>query len=565
MAPSAAFFSDASHFTIQGSQFTATQTTSIQSLAVDPALEILHKHQALEATHTSKTAANAAKCKPGTRAEAIKDITRWAAARQIEAARQAEDDRRVDAACQVEADLQVEVEPSSKSSVESVLWLRGPAGAGKTCIMREVARICRQEGVLAGDYFFSTRVPGLDDEAPFVATIVSHLITVIPALDNPIRETIRCNPTIFKQALDLQVEELISNHTAIIPPQTPRILVVDGFDECRDQSQRKHLLDLLHSLVTPPHFFRVVMASRPEYDIRTAFDQPPLESMTKILHLEKYEASGEIYEFLSEGFARIRKTHPARESIPAEWPGQATLHALTDKSSGIFAYPSTVIKYIDNPRHHPVDLLDHVLKPPPAVSSGHPFTELDALYEIILNPPDTDIPRMKRILHLIMMIPRLLGTVPAGSSPSHRSKFSFMPDFIDPYQMTNTLLSAPQLDGFLSLRRGTTEMTLCDLHSVLSVTEPIPPSPCFHNEGYETMYSPGRGPWIYFHHKTLEDYLCSPQRAGNLYQAQDDTCSDILAVCVHNMELWDRESRSGYVDYRKKIVKITLIFSGPGF
>jgi hypothetical protein len=71
---------------------------------------------------------------------------------------------------------------------------------------------------------------------------------------------------------------------------------------------------------------------------------------------------------------------------------------------------------------------------------------------------------------------------------------------------------------------GTTEMTLCDLHSILSVTN--------------TERSDS---WIYFHHKSLEDYLCSSHRAGHLYQSQADTHCDILTACIQNMDLWNRK------------------------
>ncbi|KAJ2914743.1 hypothetical protein MD484_g5677, partial [Candolleomyces efflorescens] len=472
----AAFFPSASHSTFEGLQFNVTQT--IQALDANP-LAILHKYRALEATYTSKTAASATKCKPGTRIKAIKDITSWG----------------------------IEVVGLSLSS-ESMLWLRGPAGAGKTCIMREVTRVCRERGILAGDYFFSTQVPGLDDETPFIATIVSHLITAIPALEHLIQETIRSNPTIFSQSLDVQVEELISNHIASLPPQNPapRIIVVDGFDECRNQKQRAHLLRLLRSLVSPPHSFRVIMASRPEYDIRTAFSQPPLSSITRTLRLEDYEASGEIYQYLCDEFNKIRETHPAKESIPLQWPGEATLHALTDKSSGGYIYPSVVIKYVDNPRRHPVDLLEHVLKPTSTATSGRPFAELDALYEIVLSPPDTDIPLMKRLLHFIIEITQL---PPALRRICHTAE-----------KLTHEILLASHFDEFLSLRKGTTKMTFCDLHSVLSVNE-------------------AKCRWIYFHHKSLADYLCSPQRAGSLYQPQTHTLSDLLTSAIHNMELWN--------------------------
>jgi hypothetical protein len=262
------------------------------------------------------------------------------------------------------------------------------------------------------------------------------------------------------------------------------------------------------------------MASRPEYDIRTAFNQAPLKSITKILRLEEYEVSGEIYQYLSEEFARIRDNHPAKQSIPSDWPGEATLHALTDKSSGIWAYPSTVIKYVDNPRRHAVELLGDVLDASSTASSGRPFAELDALYKIILNPPDIDIPLMKRLLHVIIEITR---AEPAEINPGN-------PEYIK--VLTQQILSAPCLDEFLSLGKGTTEMTLCDLHSVLSVTEDA-----------------GR-PWIYFHHKSLEDYLCSRDRAGDLYQSEADTYSDVLTVCTHILKLWNRKLISPNADFQ---------------
>jgi hypothetical protein len=128
MIANAAFFSNANKSNFDGVQF----NQNIHSLAVDP-LDILHKRRALEASHTSKMATSAPKCKPGTRTKAITGLTAW--------------------------EKELAADPSS--SEKSVLWLRGPARVGKTCIMRVVARICRQDGVLAGDYFFSTRVPRL--------------------------------------------------------------------------------------------------------------------------------------------------------------------------------------------------------------------------------------------------------------------------------------------------------------------------------------------------------------------------------------------------------------------
>ncbi|KAJ2922434.1 hypothetical protein H1R20_g14659, partial [Candolleomyces eurysporus] len=280
MAPKIDVLSGASNVTIQGSQFNSTQIVG-QSLIIDPALEILHKYQALEATHTSKTAASAPKCKPGTRARAVEDIMRWATGLGFVSTSAPGPD-------------------SEKSSRRSVGW---------------------------GSIFFSTRVQGLDDEAPFVATIVSQLIADCPALNSSVLESIRSNPTIFEQSLDLQLEKLVLDQFASIPPAqstVPKILIVDGLDECRIQEQRKRILQLLHCLVTSPFSFRVIIASRPEFDLRTAFSRKPFKLNAKILHLEEYDAYWDIYNLLSDEFLRIRETHPAKESLPSDWPDKRT-------------------------------------------------------------------------------------------------------------------------------------------------------------------------------------------------------------------------------------------------
>jgi hypothetical protein len=59
------------------------------------------------------------------------------------------------------------------------------------------------------------------------------------------------------------------------------------------------------------------------------------------------------------------------------------------------------------------------------------------------------------------------------------------------------------LDTLLGLRPGTTTSTLVDLHSLLNFN------------------SPARRPT--FHHKSMEDFLTSQSRAGDLYQSNDQT------------------------------------------
>jgi hypothetical protein len=224
-------------------------------------------------------------------------------------------------------------------------------------------------------------------------------------------------------------------------------------------TERRNLLDILLSLATAsPHSFRIIIASRPEYDIRTTFDTHAFKLLTKITRLQDYDGTLDIRNYFCDEFARIRETHPAKEFIPLNWPVEEILNPLIGKASGIFVYPATIIKYIDNPRRNPVELLNHVLASSSTLTATNPFAELDALYTAILHPSDTDMPLLKRLLHCLM---------------ETRHTY-FVP------------LSTSFFDDLLSLSPGTTQIILCDMHAIVDVP---------------TKADTG----LRFHHKSLED------------------------------------------------------------
>ncbi|KAJ3525953.1 hypothetical protein NMY22_g10363 [Coprinellus aureogranulatus] len=437
-----------------------------RTMGSDP-MRILSAARAVEATHTSRTASYAPKCKPGSRARVIQDIMTW-------------------------INNEGTVTSSKQGAVRtSILWFQGPAGGGKTCIMREVVSRCVKRGILGASYFFSSRVRGLDNEGPFVATIVHQLIARAPALKAAVLQAISEEPDIFRDSLDAQVEKLlIDPFLSIESPFLPatsasgkRVIVIDGFDECWEPKERTHLLEILFTLVTSTPHFLIVLSSRPEFDIRTAFATQPLALITHLLRLDSYSGTSDIRNFYCDEFHRIRSTHPAKNAIPFDWPGEGFVRILVDNASGSYIYPSTVIKHVDNPRRNPVALLEEVMKSATGKDAGcNHLSDLDALYTHILHPSGTDMSLLKRLLHCIMGL-----------------QISCPPSFFD---------------GLLSLPAGTTEITLCDVHSVIK------------------MPDSGTSDPILLHHNTMKDYLKSPERAGDLYQSFQQTNLDIAVACM---------------------------------
>ncbi|RXW25487.1 hypothetical protein EST38_g321 [Candolleomyces aberdarensis] len=308
-----------------------------------------------------------------------------------------------------------------------ILWLSGPAGAGKSCIQRKVVQLCTDEGLYVACFFFSVKESETSSEARFITTLAAQLAENIPGLKWYIERAIMTDHRIFTRSLDSQAEGLIIKPLQALedsilnrlkgfcrktlmgfasqgdPKARVGVIVIDGLDECIGEKEQAHILHLVDVLANQSVFpFRFVIASRPEYAIRTAFSSPALLARTRILRLETYEADGDILLFTKAEFCRLRSNHPATKAIPVNWPSTEDETALVTKSSGQFVFVSTVMKHLSSPRRNPVLELQHILDYRPSESNTNPFAELDALYNRILRQPGVNILLLKSILHAII-------------------------------------------------------------------------------------------------------------------------------------------------------------------
>jgi len=476
------FFTSAHDFSIHSATIQNAQTINVHNNTHPPSqnpIEILDRARAVEATHRSATAELAPKCNPRTRKQVLNDLIEWISA--------------------------------SGSPRRSILLFDGPAGAGKTCIMREIASQCEQQGIQVLSYFFSTRGIGLDTERPFIATIAHQLATTSPQLSKPIAEAVARNPTILREGLQAQLQSLILKPVSDSSYAGRILVVVDGLDECREEG-RVHVLHILLSLTTHlPHQVLVVVASRPELDIRTAFELPVFRSVAQIIHLHDYDGSEDVRQFYMAEFSKIRTSHHLRRYIPSNWPDEASLEVLIHNSSGNFIYPATIIKYLtDHPRRSPVHLLQGVLTTATTQAGPeNPLAQLDSLYTLILHPPDADFDLMKTLLHTILATTRA--------------------------HIAGSWLSDPGvLDQFFHLEPGTVESTLCDLHSILYIPQ----------TSTEASFASSRSsnPRITFHHKTLQDFLLTPWRSKDLFQPLRATYLDLALRCTLHIVSWADKS-----------------------
>ncbi|KDR67122.1 hypothetical protein GALMADRAFT_19582, partial [Galerina marginata CBS 339.88] len=240
------------------------------------------------------------------------------------------------------------LDPETREAL--IMWLNGPAGSGKSAIARSIAERCYEEGILVASYFFARSDPTRNHGRSLIATIAYQASIRFPDIRDHLIRTIDLDPFIFTRSLDAQILALI-----VEPLQdridasaaSPRIVIIDGLDECDDRSSQVKILTAISSTLQRhqlPLIF--LIASRPEHDIRHSFNVGYLKEITARIALnDDYLPSDDIRVFLQDKFTEIKDTHPFKQYIPPTWPSPEVLESLVNKSSGQFVYASTVVKF----------------------------------------------------------------------------------------------------------------------------------------------------------------------------------------------------------------------------
>ncbi|KAF8815723.1 hypothetical protein BYT27DRAFT_7192458 [Phlegmacium glaucopus] len=427
--------------------------------------KILHANIATGAFHDSGERFDAPKCHPNTRKAVLAEIMQW---------------------------IQ-DVEES-----EHVLWLYGSAGAGKSAIAQTIAEMCAKWGLLVASFFFSRLSPSRNNEKHLIASIAYQLALSIPATRIYVEAAVQSDPAVFDKSLDTQIEMLIiqplKNACAVVDPaitkKWPRLIVVDGLDECHGPLIQSSIIRVLSTaLLHIPLPLILLVASRPEPHIRNAFNLLNKSQASRHIVLDdSYEPDADIKVFLLSRFEEIKENHPLAVYIPKSWPSAEIIDRLVRKSSGQFIYASTVMKYLDSPNHRPMKRLDAIIGLRP-IDGEMPYKELDALYSHILSCVDD-----------LASILKIFG-------------FLFFRDWSYATPVTPYLVA-----DLLGLDEEDVHLCLSELHSILYVPPP------------KTS-----GMSITVIHASLQDFLVDTLRSGRHYIDEEAFHTDLAHKCLRQV------------------------------
>ncbi len=252
------------------------------------------------------------------------------------------------------------------------------------------------------------------------------------------------------------------------------VVIIDGLDECASEDTHREVVNLLANSASSP--FRFLIASRPEFKIRNTFSQPDNLDKTQMLALDnRYFPDADIRLFLSDKLQDIKATHPMQHSIPDFWPSMVDVDTLVSNASGQFIYATTVIRYIESPRHNPIAHLAAVVKSRSSDKQPDvPFTQLDLLYHEIFGAV-VNREQVLRVLQVLM------------------------------YGNNHYFNTCTKIEMLLEYSPGEVRLLLCDMHSLLHIQE--------EDHSSSLPYSGFVRPY----HASLGDFLSDRTRSKHLY------------------------------------------------
>ncbi|TFK32202.1 hypothetical protein BDQ12DRAFT_692836 [Crucibulum laeve] len=172
-------------------------------------MDLLLERIAPGAFHNSEERFDPPKCHPRTRVAVLNKISNW-------------------------------VEDPMKKT--SIMWMYGPAGAGKSAIAQTIAEKY-DSSYLAASFFFARTSTDRNTSKPLIVTLAYQLLVSIPTFKLHVENIIENDPSIFSKSLETQmktliVEPLLKVLTAFsnMPPDSrrwPHLIIIDGLDECQ--------------------------------------------------------------------------------------------------------------------------------------------------------------------------------------------------------------------------------------------------------------------------------------------------------------------------------------------
>jgi NACHT domain len=264
---------------------------------------------------------------------------------------------------------------------ESVYWLKGVAGCGKSTIAQTFAERSAAMGKLGASFFCSRDYPDRRDLHLIFLTLAHDLAYWSADFKTALVPIIRVNPNVQDDSLPIQLEKLLVR--PFKQTGLSATIVVDALDECEDKEPVSEFLSALALHVNNMPTVKFFITGRPEDRIRSGFKLPSLRTKELPLHdVDSATVDSDIKSFVTFRLDEIATRR--RQSISGQWPSDRDIGVILKKTSGLFIIASVILRFIDSSVASPQKRLKLIVDPQEStIYEGR--SGIDVVYHQILS------------------------------------------------------------------------------------------------------------------------------------------------------------------------------------
>ncbi|KAG8732043.1 hypothetical protein FRC10_001282 [Ceratobasidium sp. 414] len=370
---------------------------------------------------------------------------------------------------------------------ERMLWVYGFAGLGKSSVATSVCQRLETENRLAASFFCKRDDPVLRNPRCLLNMIIFGLATRNEGYKHAVADAIRQDSSLCGAPIQKRYASLVETPmNGLGQDRSPRtfVVVIDALDEMQRDENRASLLTCLRQMIQLVPWLKIIVTSRPDDDIKTAFGSD--DRFLTSLNIAGHDATDDIHTFVRQRLAGI-----AKQKKIAEWP-EDKIRRLADRANGLFVWAETACKFVDG-GFSPGERLKQVLQLSPPTAKSHPLAGLDNLYSTAIQAGIRDNSEDNRLLVL-----KCIGAIIATSA--------------------RTPLPVSSLEQLLSSRiePGVLRLVVESLGSVV------------HEDG-------GAGGPVRVFHPSFEDYITDLNRSNEFFVDLTQQNTTLVICCLDTM------------------------------
>ena len=222
-----------------------------------------------------------------------------------------------------------------------IFYLSGVAGSGKSAIAHTIAHLYEQLGRLGSSFCFDRADQANRRPDNIFSTVARDLADLEPqrkhALWLAVKDKLSLRTT---RAPREQFEKFILIPAKDVKSTGPVVIVIDALDECGDEGSRKIILSILGNAVKDlPSNFRILITSRPEFDIENALALKNHVFCKRMDTIDIKSTEHDISLYFQAQLFDVR-------GLDRQWPNKSWCPPLIEKSEGLFQWAFTACRFI---------------------------------------------------------------------------------------------------------------------------------------------------------------------------------------------------------------------------